>query len=529
MKENLVRNDAVATAIAVALALLFFAQGLRGMLETSLTFDEPTFIGAGYRSLVHGDSRLNPTHPPLMGRLEALPLLFLELNESPAPDSAWLRSVNPTIRYGQMLIFESGNDPRAIARCARLPVLLLGTSLVLAVYFWGRRLLGTGCALLAAALTALSPNLLAHAKVATADMGCSALMFVSVWTLWQGFERDRIRDWLACGVLTGLALLSKFTALLLGPMYIALAIVWGWGRGKAAFMTALRGFAILGATTLIVIATAYDFDVLAYLRRAGNIYSDHVAGYQYYLFGSVTDGPRWYYTLAAAMVKAPVPTLALLVLAGVVMIREPGRRRASFFLLVPAAMVIGASCFDSANIGLRRILPALPFLLLFAGLAVSAAGGQNPATKLRGSRAVVVLALVAWTAVNAVRIFPHHLAYFNELAGGPTRGPYLLDDSNIDWGQDLPALAAWQRAHPEDVPIRLAYFGTAMPAAYGVRASGVSDEEFENPRPGTYAISAHVLAGLRKRKSRTGDDVDWMTRFTPEARAGYSIYIYRFR
>ena len=156
--------------------------------------------------------------------LEAFPLLFLDLNESSTPDSTWLRSPNPTIRYGQILIFESGNDPRAIARCARLPVLILGTALVLSVYFWGRRLLGAGSALLAAALTALSPNLLAHAKVATADLGCTALMFMSVWTLWRGFERDRVRDWIVCGMITGLALLSKFTALLLGPVYIVLSL-----------------------------------------------------------------------------------------------------------------------------------------------------------------------------------------------------------------------------------------------------------------------------------------------------------------
>ncbi len=519
--KALVRNESVTSAIAVALALVFFALGLRGMREKSLTFDEPTFIGAGYRELVHQDSRLNPTHPPLMQRLEALPLLFLDLNESSAPASTWLRSVNPTIRYGQLLIFESGNDPRAIARCARLPVLLLGAALVLAVYFWGRRLLGAGPALLAAALTAVSPNLLAHAKVATADMGCTALMFMSVWTLWRGFEHDRVRDWIVCGMITGLALLSKFTALLLGPVYIVLAIVWGWGRGRAGLVRVARAYAILGGATLMVIAGAYDFDVLAYARRIGNIYSDHVTGYQYDLLGSVTDGPRWYYVLAAALVKVPVPTLLLIVLATDIVIRQPEQRRASRFLLVPAAMMFGVSFFDRANIGLRRVLPAFPFLMLFAGLAVR--------TAPRRWKSVVVLVLVAWTSINAVRIFPHHLAFFNALAGGPTRGPHLLDDSNIDWGQDLPALAAWQREHPEDVPIKLAYFGTAMPAAYGVRATRFSDEEFTNPRPGTYAMSAHVLAGLRKRKSRTGDDVDWLTRFKPEARAGYSIWIYRFR
>ena len=80
---------------------------------------------------------------------------------------------------------------------------------------------------------------------------------------------------------------------------------------------------------------------------------------------------------------------------------------------------------------------------------------------------------VVISALGSLWVYPHSLSYFNLLSGGPTRGYRHLVDSNIDWGQDLPALAAWQRAHPGAPPMRLHYFGSAAPAAYGVQAERI--------------------------------------------------------
>jgi hypothetical protein len=38
---------------------------------------------------------------------------------------------------------------------------------------------------------------------------------------------------------------------------------------------------------------------------------------------------------------------------------------------------------------------------------------------------------------SLVTIYPHQLAYFNELAGGPRNGHKYLLGSSLDWGQDL--------------------------------------------------------------------------------------------
>jgi len=185
-------------------------------------------------------------------------------------------------------------------------------------------------------------------------------------------------------------------------------------------------------------------------------------------------------------------------------------------------VVLGASCFDRANIGVRRVLPALPFLFLFAGRFLSREVG------FRALRLIVAGLLIAWMAAEALRIYPHHLAYFNSIVGGPERGPGYLDDSNIDWGQDLPALAAWQAAEPAARPLRLLYFGSASPAAYGVESVDFSPQELAHPKPGYYAISVQHLIRFKLRRQRAGPAVDWLDRYEPVARAGHSIYIYHF-
>src|SRR5206468_1326451 len=50
---------------------------------------------------------------------------------------------------------------------------------------------------------------------------------------------------------------------------------------------------------------------------------------------------------------------------------------------------------------------------------------------------------------------------------GPARLWHHLADSNVDWGQDLPALAELVHAKPLR-RLYLGYFGTSDPKAYGL-------------------------------------------------------------
>ena len=47
---------------------------------------------------------------------------------------------------------------------------------------------------------------------------------------------------------------------------------------------------------------------------------------------------------------------------------------------------------------------------------------------------------MTWYGISSVKTYPDYLTYFNEIVGGPKKGIDYLDDSNIDWGQDLKRL-----------------------------------------------------------------------------------------
>ncbi|MFN7927885.1 MAG: hypothetical protein U0Y68_08045 [Blastocatellia bacterium] len=149
-----------------------------------------------------------------------------------------------------------------------------------------------------------------------------------------------------------------------------------------------------------------------------------------------------------------------------------------------------------------------------------------------------------WYALSAVLIYPHFLSYFNELAGGPQHGYTILADSNIDWGQDLKALAEYRRAHPEGT-LYLSYFGTALPQYYGLEAEmlpGFSlpwttqarNRQFvpfrQIPAGSLVAISVSNLAGLYPRiygLPGTDEFLQRLQKMEPVARIGYSINVYR--
>ena len=485
----------------------------------SLTWDEPTFITSGYTYLDRSDFRLNPEAPPLLQEFVALPLRMGNFAPPNYEHVGWEKRAQVAFARDQVIRNRDRLD--AYVFWARAPIWLLGACLVFVAAGFVRQLAGPGSALVSAFLIALSPNLLAHGRLATTDFGCAALMFGAVWTYWRSIERGRPIDWVVCGGVTGLALLAKYTSLLLLPTFLILSL-YEVVSGRCSLSSLLRGSVYVAVTALAMLFVGYDLQngPALYLKGMEAIYSRWTEGYQFYLLGEARSEPAWYYHPVAFLVKTPEPTILLAGIAVWAVIRSPDLRRPALYLLTPIVLVLVASFFDKANLGLRRILPIYPFLFAFIGLAAT----DKPCRICK----TIYVVLVLWAGAASILAYPHYLSYFNVLSGGVSNGPYLLDDSNVDWGQDLPALANWQAENPDE-PITLRYFGTAIPALYGVTARYMPDVEALLPEPGVYALTAHNLTPFRKLAHQTGrQDLDWLARYTPFQRAGGSIYLYRF-
>jgi hypothetical protein len=155
------------------------------------------------------------------------------------------------------------------------------------------------------------------------------------------------------------------------------------------------------------------------------------------------------------------------------------------------------------NLGHRHLLPTYPPLFILAG-----AGAIWLTAKTR-AMLVVVLAGVVWFAAESLAIRPHYLAYFNQVAGGPSQAYTHLVDSSLDWGQDLPGVRRWLDQHPTSsrgTPVYLSYFGTGDPRYYNIQATALPSylfdlrlypaRELAPLRGGVYIISATMLQNV---------------------------------
>lgn len=489
------------------------------MREESVTWDEPAAIGSAYLAIRTGDLRLIRERPPGLGLLVTLPLnLLVHPTLPPVGD---VDGAMADYVFGLRLLHTAGNDTVAMLRVARSCVLALALLLGLGLYLWSRRLGGEAAGLLSLVLFAFCPNLLAHSRIAANDMTSTACMFLALLALdaWQ--RRPSSARAAAAGIALGLALDMKVTGVLIVPVYgVLLAIglrdrerrrVWTSGLGSMA----LVAFVTLGA------GMAGQFDYARFVRCFGFIYTNLNPGYLNYLNGGFSAEPYRYYYVYAALIKTPIPLLILAPLGTYALLRDPRWRITAVIVLLPIVTFAVATSFDPRNFGLRRLLPMVPFLILLAGQAVLL-------PLARGARIAVLGGLCAWQWVSVAAVAPHHLAYFNELVGGPRWGMYHLDGDNIDWGQELPGLKAWIDAH-HDVPVRLWYYGTGRPETYGMHLETPGDGEIAAPRQAVYCVSAHILARFEWAARRQGPQCSWLHRYTPVDRIGWSMYLFDFR
>jgi hypothetical protein len=251
-----------------------------------------------------------------------------------------------------------------------------------------------------------------------------------------------------------------------------------------------------------------------------------------YLLGRILPGAVWYYFPLALVFKWPLGFLGgLLARAG---LSIPSRRHRDALVAVPVLLYLAFGMFfGSLNVGVRYMLPLLPFLCVWVGglasTRLSARGGRRARL---WPRLGVALALLQ--AVETGLAAPWFLSFFNWPAGGPGGGYRLVNDSNVDWGQGLLALRDEMRVRGIE-RIHLAYHGTTDPAVYGIDYVPYLGGT-PGPESDWLAVSSYYFVGLSQRmmtpRGRTPPvEIDfqalWRTR--PVARPADCMYLFRVR
>jgi hypothetical protein len=239
------------------------------------------------------------------------------------------------------------------------------------------------------------------------------------------------------------------------------------------------------------------------------------------LLGAHSTEGSWLYFPAAVLVKTPLALLILGTLGAGAAWRRP-RAEAAWLLLPPAGYLL-ATLPSRTQIGYRHLLPIYPFLCLWAALGASWLWRRGGAARAAAAAAGL------WLACSAVAASPSSLSYFNGIARG--RGQDWLSDSNLDWGQDLPALAR-ELAARGNPPVVLAYFGAGDPAAYGIRyvplavvsmIERTGDAALAPGGPVLLAVSETNLVGTYYRDHAL---FAWLGSRRPAAVPGGSIFLY---
>jgi len=578
--------------IALGILGLMFILMFFSSWNDSATFDEVAHIPAGYSYLTQRDYRLNPEHPPLIKDLSAIPLLFLKLNfptdikawtedvngqwdmgriflyeAGNNPDQilrfsrfpimllalifGWLLFKWTSRLYGNkvglLTLFFFGLSPTIIAH-SRYVTTDLGAAfgffvgLMTFLNFLNNQ---TKKNLIIAGVVFGAVQLLKFSLIILAPI---YFLLGVLWVVISGYSWKEMLKIIGKIVLIGL---------------IGLIIIWAvyqfhvWNYPQERQIHDIESILTSpGAQPFVKIITwistqrafqglgEYLFGLLMIIQR-------EMGGNTSYFLGKVSASGSFLYFPLLYLLKEFLSfhLLALLALifgiSNIVKTTEKSLK-ATFewmrdnFALVASMIFVGIyflqAITSNLNIGIRHILPILPFVYFLVARQiirwlrnVTIEEPQNFFQWLKYfyntyikslERYSLVGALLLWMFLSTLITFPYYLSYYNALAGGTQNGYKIATDSNYDWGQDLKRLVKFVDENKIN-KIDLDYFGGGSPKYY-------LGEKFEpwwsakgEPAQGEWlAVSVNTFQGNK--------DYSWLKDKTPVARAGTSIFIYKF-
>ena len=428
----------------------------------------------------------------------------------------------------------------------RYVTVMFSLLVALCVFAWARSLYGANAGLLALALYTFDPNLLAHAQLITTDVYALGTILFTLYFFWRSLHAGGWRLATTSALMLGLALVAKYTAIVLFPLLAFVAVMFHFQELVADIRehrlgvlrrraVSFAGVALLFLVlSLLVINVGFLFNrtftplnqyafrsdrlravqssagmagVLPipvpypYLEGLDWVMDNERTGHgfgQNYLLGELRSGEGFAgYYFYALLYKLPLATQLVLLAAFVAYIVR--WRRFDFLkneavLVVPLLFfTIYFNFFYRAQIGLRYFLVVMPLLYVLCGslLAHMRALTKPMTAALAASMSALVLSVLSY--------FPHFLPYFNELVWDRTQAYKILADSNIDWGQNGWYLQQYLLTYPSAI---------VDPAA---------------PTAGTILVHVNKLTGA----TEDPETFRWLRdHFTPVDHVAYAIVVY---
>jgi hypothetical protein len=553
----------VAGVLLILMALLAGGAALR----ESITVDEVAHIGAGLSYLQRLDLRLNEEHPPLPKILAALPLV-LRGTHADYSHISWTFSDTFFPAYlGEWVFGEwvltRWNDPVTTLAWARAPMLVVALILGWVLFVYARKLGGDWAGLLCLSVYVSTPAFIAFAPLVHTDLAVTLFSLMTLWRFAEIWQNPSRKNALLFSLCLAAALLSKFTANILFFAFVAFALSTRWrpvfgqpttkpearAWRRLRWRVTLRG--ILCAALIVylfyfIFSMRQPTDALdrlghgaateplrrilmpLWLYLRGVLLVLLTASRPTYILGRAYPHGVWFYFPVLFVLKSTLGFLGLLALELGLSVTQKRSDDANMrtipnefaihwrVLWVSLIVFTGFCLLSRLDISIRHFsIPLVLLILLLAPLPrmVERLRYSAPnAGRLVGALAVT---LALSCLVTAVRTYPYYFPYINALGFGRP-GYVLVNDSNLDWNQSLPAVKAFAEQHGLQ-KIGLDQYGFTD-ATVDVPQSTIWDCQ----RPA--AADSGQWVALSANMIMDGHNCSWLMQYAHEPLAGGSMY-----
>ncbi|MBU1711281.1 MAG: glycosyltransferase family 39 protein [Proteobacteria bacterium] len=341
------------TLLVILVLLISTSLAASSALLKSVTVDEFALLPAGLRIIENQTFDVDSGVPPLPKVLIALPAYFNGIQTPQLENGTEIPSV---WELGKQFARQYHADYHAIYLQARsISIFALFATLLLSS-FLAKNLYGNTGGILALLFASFSPTLLAHGRLATTDIYLTAAVVLSLFVFDIFLRKQSPLNSILLGLTIGLAILCKFTGLLL-ILFLPIAgviIFFMQKRGNSindpeitiSKSTLIYGFISL-VTVLLAINAGYIFqqtlrplssflfqsDLLQLLKNLTPgwlpmpVPAQFILGidtqlaetrqviYETYLLGKFSPRGFWHYYIICLLVKLPIPFLLCMTLA----------------------------------------------------------------------------------------------------------------------------------------------------------------------------------------------------------------------
>jgi 4-amino-4-deoxy-L-arabinose transferase-like glycosyltransferase len=332
-----------------------------------------------------------------------------------------------------------------VSHAPSLPTLLLhrgltvafGVGVVLAVWLIGRRAFGGAVGpAVAAALVALSPNLIEHSQFVTPDMLAVLMSSLAVLATLKVLQTGSTRAYLAAGLLVGLSASSKYNAALVALVVVVAFLVnlrrrpVGPAVGRLVLAGVAAGIGFLLTTPYAVLDRETFLTDLNFERQ------HYATGH----LGMEGDTPRFY---ARLLVGEETVIALLAVLGGVAVLTALRRQWRVVAVLLAFPLVYAAFVASMVVRNDRTIIVVLPLMAVFAGHGVQWALEQSrarlrpplarPLVAAAGAALAVVVAFGVPSAVDTGAVHDARAAASQWVADHVPAGSVIAVESYGPW------------------------------------------------------------------------------------------------